>query len=313
VTLARIATRRGAAGPAGARLLVALAVACGLLAAPAAAVQDPPRLEQDATLTWSERGTDFGGFSALHLSDGGTRVLALSDRGHWATAVLEREGGRITGARRTGSGPLLGVAGTRLRGRDVDAEAVAVDDRGRAYVAFEQFHRIRLYDRIDAPPTEVPGAPGFEGLRVNAGLEALAIDEDGVLYAVPERSRAWGEPFPVFRLRHGAWDTRGSLPRVGPFLVTGADFGPDGRLYLLERDFQRFRGFRTRVRRFTLGAGGFAGGEILLETRWLELDNMEGISVWRDPAGSIRVTLLSDDNFFPLQRTQLAEYILVGD
>ena len=40
---------------------------------------------------------------------------------------------------------------------------------------------------------------------------------------------------------------------------------------------------------------------------------MEGISVWRDPHGRIRVTLISDDNFFPLQRTMFAEYLLVGE
>jgi hypothetical protein len=39
---------------------------------------------------------------------------------------------------------------------------------------------------------------------------------------------------------------------------------------------------------------------------------MEGISVWRDGEGAIRVTLLSDDNFFPLQRTMFAEFLVVG-
>ena len=51
----------------------------------------------------------------------------------------------------------------------------------------------------------------------------------------------------------------------------------------------------------------------LLRTRFGELDNMESISTWRDAEGRIRVTLLSDDNFFPLQRTMFAEYILAED
>ena len=51
----------------------------------------------------------------------------------------------------------------------------------------------------------------------------------------------------------------------------------------------------------------------LLETRLGELDNMEGISVWRDADGRIRVTLISDDNFFPLQQTMFAEYLLDGE
>ena len=39
---------------------------------------------------------------------------------------------------------------------------------------------------------------------------------------------------------------------------------------------------------------------------------MEGLSVWRDDAGRIRVVLISDDNFFPLQQTIFAEYLLQG-
>ena len=38
---------------------------------------------------------------------------------------------------------------------------------------------------------------------------------------------------------------------------------------------------------------------------------MEGIDVGTATDGSIRVTLLSDDNFFPLQRTEFVEFRLV--
>ncbi len=92
-----------------------------------------------------------------------------------------------------------------------------------------------------------------------------------------------------------------------------ADFGPDGRFYLLERDFRWLGGFATRVRRFDVGADGFTGEVTLLGTRFGELDNMEGLSAWRDAAGRIRITLLSDDNFFPLQKTMFAEYVLEED
>ena len=81
---------------------------------------------------------------------------------------------------------------------------------------------------------------------------------------------------------------------------------------MLERDFKWLGGFATRIRRFTPGPDGFGDEATLLETRFGELDNMEGISVWKDEKGSIRVTLISDDNFFPLQRTMFAEYIVPG-
>jgi hypothetical protein len=118
-------------------------------------------------------------------------------------------------------------------------------------------------------------------------------------------------PFPVYRLRDGVWDKSLSIPREGAFLVAGADFGPDGRLYVLERDFTWTGGFATRVRRFALGAEGFDAGETLLETSLGGTDNFEGISVWTDAAGVTRVTLIADDNFFVLQSTVVAEYRLI--
>ena len=94
------------------------------------------------------------------------------------------------------------------------------------------------------------------------------------------------------------------------FLPVGADFGPDGALYLLERDFTGF-GFRSRVRRFDItGPARGGAGEILLQSRARQFDNLEGLSVWRDEAGRIRLTMVSDDNFLFVQRTELVEYVL---
>ena len=56
----------------------------------------------------------------------------------------------------------------------------------------------------------MPADPRLQRLQDNSGLEALAIDADGALYAIPERSGDWERPFPVYRLRDGAWDTTSS-------------------------------------------------------------------------------------------------------
>jgi hypothetical protein len=159
----------------------------------------------------------------------------------------------------------------------------------------------------------IPGHRDFPRLQINSGLEALAMDGDGTLYAIPERSGALSRPFPVYRLRDGQWDKSLQIRRDGDFLVVDADFGPDGRLYVLERDFEWLGGFATRVRRFSLGPDGFGEEVTLLETDLGTLDNMEGISVWRDAAGRIRVTLIADDNFLAFQSTVLAEYLLTED
>ena len=44
-----------------------------------------------------------------------------------------------------------------------------------------------------------------------------------------------------------------------------------------------------------------------------EIDNMEGLGVTRSAAGEILLTLISDDNFSPLQRTILLRFAVSGD
>jgi hypothetical protein len=299
------------AGSPGLKKILATLLALCLSIATAAAQE--PRLVLDARVSWKGKQAGFGGFSGLAVSDSGTRILAISDRGHWARADLLREEGRLTGVRTTGFGPLLAIKGTPLDGEDVDAEGLAIDAQGRAWISFEAFHRIRIYDPIDGPAKSVLGHRRFKKLQNNSALEALAMDASGTLYAIPERSGKWERPFPVFRYRNGKWDKKLKIRRDGKFLVVGADFGPDGNFYVLERDFKWLGGFGIRIRRFTLDKNGFGDEITLLEVPTGSLDNMEGISVWRDSAGLIRVTLIADDNFSALLETAIAEYILTRD
>lgn len=282
-----------------------------LVAAAGAAAPEFPRLERDARVVWSESPKRFGGFSAIEVSEDGETFLAISDRGRWARGAFERKDGRLTGARMTGFGALHGIDGHVLRGREVDAEGVAIAPDGSIYVSFEMQHRIRRFTDIDGPAEGVPPHPDFRGLQPNSALEALAVDDAGTIYAIPERSGQMTRPFPVYRYRGGVWDKKLSIPREGRFLVTGADFGPDGRLYVLERDFSWMGGFSNRVRRFDLGPEGLTDEATLLETAFGSSDNFEGVSVWRDAEGRTRVTLIADDNFFALQSTAIAEYVLV--
>jgi hypothetical protein len=292
------------------RAALLLALACAACAAGAAS----PRMTLDAELAWSEPYPEFGGFSGLAVAPDGHDFAVVSDRGAWATARFLRDAdGRLEGVALADKGPLRAIDGEVLGGEDVDAEALVIGPDGDAWVSFEAFHRIRRYRDLAEPAARVPPHPDFARLQGNSGLEALAMDAEGTLYAIPERSGRLERPFPVYRLRDGVWDKRLRLPRDGPFLVVDATFGPDGRLYLLERDFEWLGGFRSRVRRFELGPDGHSAETTLLETRFGELDNMEGIAVWQDPAGRTRVILLSDDNFFPLQRTMFAEYIVTAD
>ena len=44
-----------------------------------------------------------------------------------------------------------------------------------------------------------------------------------------------------------------------------------------------------------------------------QIDNMEGLAVHRAATGELVLTLISDDNFSPIQRNVLLQFTLVGE
>lgn len=251
----------------------------------------------------------FGGFSAIEVWPDGLRFLAISDRGAFVRgrftrdaegAITTADAGPLTRLRATGAGPL---APTRN-----DSEGAALAPDGSLYVSLEGAARLLHYPVIGGPAVNLPSPVAFAGMSRNASLEALAIDGNGTLYTLPERAMRGAGAHPVYRYRNGAWDQPFSLPATDGFLPVGADFGPDGRLYLLERRFRGLLGFSSRVRRFRLTEQGLGQGEVLLDSTTGQHDNLEGLSVWRDDAGAIVLTMVSDDNFNVLQRGQIVEY-----
>ncbi len=273
-----------------------------------------PGCELDSKVVWQEPGERFGGFSGLVVEDGGTRFLTISDHGSWATGSFERRTASCAPRISTASARCTRSPAPRSAAIDVDAEGLARRCRGPGLGLVRGASTASAATTgSTAPPRRSRATPTSPKLQLNSGLEALAIAADDTVYAIPERSGRLDRPFPVYRLRDGRWDKPWRIRRDGSFLVSDADFGPEGDLYVLERDFSWLGGFRTRVRRFTPGPEGLGDEVTLLETHRGELDNMEGISVWRDADGRTRVTLISDDNFFPLQQTMFAEYLLDGE
>jgi hypothetical protein len=246
---------------------------------------------------WASEDPRFGGISAISVSDDGQDFVAVSDRSFFVTGQLTRVDGTITAVENTEITPMTD---TGLQG---DSEGIAIGANGEIYVSYEGVHGVRQFDGVDGASTALPTAEAFAGMQNNSSLEALAIDQDGALYTIPERSGRATHPFPVYKFKNGDWGQPFTIPRRGAFLVVGADIGPDNNLYILERDFTGF-GFRSRVRRFDLGG---TAEETILESRTLTHDNLEGISVWDDGDG-LRITMISDDNFRALQRTEIVEY-----
>ena len=290
-------------------MLRRLALAAALAAAGPAAAD---LVDRTARVVWSEAWPGFGSFSGLHVSADGQRCVTVSDKGAFAAGRFLRDGGRLTGVTPLRHGPLRAPDGTPLSGRRIDAEGLTAGPDGRLYVSFEAVDRIAVYDDIALPPVHLPSPAVFATLQNNSALEALASDTVGRLYAIPERSGALDRPFPIYRFDGGGWDQPFAVPRRPPYLVTGAEIGPDGRLYVLERDYS-FLGFRTRIRRFAIGAAGLSGEETVVETGFGRFDNLEGIALWQDAAGRIRILCISDDNARIFQRTEFVEFTLAAD
>jgi hypothetical protein len=104
------------------------------------------------------------------------------------------------------------------------------------------------------------------------------------------------------------------LKRLGGFDITDAAALPDGGIVLLERRFRFSEGIKMRIRRIVPGElkrGAVIKGEVLLEADdSLNIDNMEAIAAHRARSGETVLTLMSDDNFSPLQRTLIMQFTL---
>lgn len=287
---------------------LSLLTASGLTANGAGTV---PAVEYLGSYTWSVDVEAFGSFSGLELSDDGTRFLTVSDKGRFAEGVLERGAtGAVTGVTLRRFAPFAGAGGEPVGRYEIDAEGLALTPDGRVCMSFEAVHRVWCYDDPALPAEPLPRPDAFARLQNNSSLEGLAAGPDGALYTFPERSGLLTRPFPVYRYRDGGWDVPFALPRHGPFLAVGADIGPDGRFYLLERHLTGIFGFQTRVRSFRLSGDVLADERTLIETAPGLHDNLEGIAVWQDAAGDIRITMISDDNFRSFQRTEFVDYRL---
>lgn len=301
----RSSSRRG--------LAFGLTLSLGLVAAAGFAANRAPnpqsRAEHVGTYVWRATPNWFGGFSGIELSPDGSSMTVLSDRSTLVRARIQRQGGKISGIEIGSAKHLRSSKGKRLFGRIMDSEGLAMAPDGSLYISFEGVARVAHHRSASARARVLPRAQSFRHLPLNKSLEALAIDAKGHLYTLPENAPDSTGNIPVWRWNGLAWSQPFSLPRRGSFLPVGADFGPDGRFYLLERDFVLI-GFRSRLRRWDVTDQGLANEVTLLRSGTGKHDNLEGLSIWRDPKGDLRATMVSDDNFMSLQRTELVEYAL---
>ncbi|MGH1367984.1 MAG: esterase-like activity of phytase family protein [Maritimibacter sp.] len=289
------------------RLTVAISAIFAL--ANALHAQTLPKATLVDSFDWAISDEHFGGWSAIELTPDGRDFIALSDRGWTTSGTIERdEHGHITNIIAGKLRQIRHSTGQPMPRYHDDSEGLALAPDGRVFVSFESAHRVAEFssNRL-AREKPIPVPEGFSTFQNNSSLEALAIDDLGRLYTLPERSGGVATPYDLYRYDGETWEVFAHIPRRDGFLPVGADIGPDGRFYLLERELRSIFGFATRVRRFDLGQS-LSNETKVLETGAGHHDNLEGISVWRDAMGDIRLTMISDDNFRFFQKNEIVEY-----
>lgn len=265
----------------------------------------------------------FGAFSAFRFIEPGGAFIGVADTGSWYAGRVSRDAeGRPACFADFTMTPILGRDGAPLPDKThADAEGLAVRD-GVATASFERNHRITEYPL--APPAM--GAPSRDldflvprgELRQNRGFETVAhAPKDGTLagalVAIAERSiDAAGNIFAA--IVDGPEKGIFKVVRSGGFDITDGAFLPGGDMLILERRFSLAAGVAMRLRRLhghDIRRGGVADGPVLVEADMgYDIDNMEGLDVWRRRDGALMVSIVSDDNRSFIQRNLYLEFRL---
>jgi hypothetical protein len=268
---------------------------------------------------------NFGGISSIRVASDGVGFLALTDKGYWLRGRIAYRAGRPIGITDAEMAPILGPDGRPLHRRGwYDTESLA-EDGGTLYVGIERVHQIVRFDYAKdglaarGVPIAVP--PGVRMLPANKGLECLVIPQKGqplagTLIAISERGLdPHGNIFGF--LIGGPSSGTFTVKRSDDFDVTDCATTPRGDLLILERRFSWTIGVAMRIRRLALSQvqpGALLDGpQLIFADMGFQIDNMEGLAVHRTAAGELVLTLISDDNFSPIQRNLLLQFTLVGE
>ncbi len=247
---------------------------------------------------------NFGGLSGLETLPDGT-LLSISDVGAFVWLGM-------TDGRPDGTGKLaymLAQDGSQLSGKaDGDAEGLVYRD-GLAIVSFERNHRLEAFDLENcgasaraALAAMLPDTVAGKSIDENQGAEALSISPDGTL--------TYG-----FESMFGGPSAMGAVFADGTSTLTGdvAD-NPRGYSFVgrdeiassagspiiltLYRSYDPIRGNRNIITWST------STDRIELKRPML-VDNFEGIAGELRDDGTLRIWMISDNNFSDKQQTLL--------
>jgi hypothetical protein len=223
----------------------------------------------------TSREPRLGGVSALAVDRGA--LLALTDSGV-VIRLPKPNGPRVTASFRdlpAGPGPARFKAAR-------DSEALAFDRSGRGWwVAFESRHSLWWYDAGFARGEQRTRLDRL-GWRANQGGEGMVADADGVTI-FPESG------VEMVRVKQSGMKRIALDPRYGRLADAAAL--PDGRTILLARTFGPL-GFSAKL--LLLDGNGLSP---ITAIRLGRLDNPEAIAAEALPGGTIRIWLMTDNDF----------------
>jgi hypothetical protein len=269
------------------------------------------KLEQVGFLNVDRNEKDYGGFSGLVIKNEGSEALVITDKSFFFVFELQRdEDDILTGYSVIRKGQILSSKGEHLNGRNTDSESIAMDANNNYYISFESNHRIMMHKEVEGRGAFIPKHPMFRKLPVNKGIEALAIDNDNRLIAIPEKPPSGFSDIPIFRLQKNTWEIIKYVEIKDNFLVTDAEMLPQGLLLILERKFSWTQGFKTRFRLISLDKFDTKEPITVFTSTANQFDNLEGLTLWKDKKGEMRILTVSDDNFHPLQQSEIREFFL---
>ncbi len=267
---------------------------------------------------------EFGGISSIRIAPDGAQFIAATDKGRWLRGRIVYDGAKPAGIADAEMAPMLDSDGKSLAARGwYDTESIA-EDGGTVYTGIERVQRIVKFDfakdglRARGAPISIP--PKIATLPWNKGIEALVVvPKDlplaGTLIAISETGDATGNLSGF--LIGGPSPGEFTVKRTDDFDASDSAILPGGDLLLLERRASWLRGVALRIRRIALGGlrpGAMVDGPVIFSADLgQQIDNFEGISVHRAVTGELVLTLISDDNFSPLQRTLLLQFTLLGE
>jgi hypothetical protein len=281
-------------------------------------------LEYRSGLVLTSAFPRFGGLSGIRVDAKGERFISFSDHGQWFTGRIVYEGRAMTGMADVESAPMLGSDGKPITARGwYDSESIAIDG-SLVYIGLERVNKVLRFDFSKgftrARGEVVPLPTAASKLPNNKGLEALVFVPKGqplagTLIAISERGLDVNGNLIAF-LVGGPSPGQFSVRRTEEFDVSDAVLLATGDLLILERKFSWVSGVGIRIRRIPLSSvapGAIIDGPSIFEADLAdEVDNMEGIDAHITPEGETVLTMVSDDNFSPIQRTLLLQFTLVG-